>query len=103
MIKYIQKMKYINIGLLLTICSVILFNGCSLVGYGIGLEYDSHTAKAAGTKPITFEELSEGQRVKIELCVDDVIDGTYLGVREIGDNPLFDFINKMRIFAYHTT
>jgi|GEM_PF-5952555 len=77
-------MKSIIIWLLMILCSVFLFNGCSMVGYGIGVEYDSNTAKAAGTEPITFDDLTVGQRVKIELYNNDVIGGIYEGVRESG-------------------
>jgi hypothetical protein len=77
-------MKSIILWLVLTLCGVFLFDGCSLAGYGIGREYDLESPKLSETEPIKFEELTPDQRVKIELYGGDVIEGTYGGIRKDG-------------------
>lgn len=91
-------MKSIILWLVLILCSIFLFDGCSLLGYGLGLEFVD-SAKLPDPEPITFEELNMGQRVKIEIYGGDVIEGTYLGVRENGSEEelfLLIFMGKSR-------
>ena len=77
-------MKSIIIWLLMILCSIFLFDGCSMAGYGIGREYDLESPKLSEPEPIKFEELTLDQRVKIELYSGDVIGGIYEGARGSG-------------------